>query len=84
MVASPWHFPFFRTFDLDQSATAAPAQHRTMPEQPRPPLKNCPVCGVTMLAGKSDESLPHFDTFTCPNCRMVVSYARGRREPKQE
>jgi ssDNA-binding Zn-finger/Zn-ribbon topoisomerase 1 len=55
-----------------------------MSEQPRPPLKNCPVCGVTMLAGKSDESLPQFDTFNCPNCRMVVSYARGRREPKQE
>jgi Zn-finger nucleic acid-binding protein len=54
-----------------------------MPEKPRPPLKNCPVCGITMLAGKSDESVTEFDTFTCPNCRMVVSYGRGRRDVKQ-
>ena len=55
-----------------------------MPEQARPPIKNCPVCGITMLARKSDESLPHFDVFNCPNCWMVVSYAHSRREPKQE
>jgi len=54
-----------------------------MPEQPRPPIKNCPVCGITMLARKSDESLPHFDVFNCPNCWMVVSYSR-RREPDRK
>jgi predicted RNA-binding Zn-ribbon protein involved in translation (DUF1610 family) len=55
-----------------------------MPETPRPPIKNCPMCGITMLAGKSDDSRVDFDTFTCPNCRMVVSYNRGRREGKRE
>ena len=54
-----------------------------MPEQPRPPIKNCPVCGVTMLAGKADDSLIDCDTFTCPNCRMVVSYERRRRDAKR-
>jgi ssDNA-binding Zn-finger/Zn-ribbon topoisomerase 1 len=52
-----------------------------MPEQPRPPIKNCPACGITMLAGKADDSLIDCDTFTCPNCRMVVSYERRRRDP---
>jgi hypothetical protein len=51
-----------------------------MSENPHPPLKNCAVCGITVLAGKSDESLTHFDTFSCLNCGMVVSYARRRRE----
>jgi Zn-finger nucleic acid-binding protein len=55
-----------------------------MPQTPRPPIKNCPMCGITMLAGKSDNSLVDFDTFNCPNCRMVVSYNRGRREAKRE
>ena len=55
-----------------------------MPDKPPPPIKNCAVCGVTMQAAKSDESLTHFDTFSCLNCGMVVSYARRRRETKQE
>jgi hypothetical protein len=71
-------------FDLDQRARGTPVHHGAMPENPRPPIKNCPMCGVAMLAGKSEDSHIDYDTFTCANCRMVVSYGRGRREPKRE
>ena len=55
-----------------------------MSEKPRPPIKTCPVCRIAMLASKSDESLPHYDTFNCPSCRSVISYAPRRNEPKRE
>jgi len=42
---------------------------------PRPPLKSCPVCRITMLASKSREGLADFDTFTCLNCGTVTTLA---------
>jgi hypothetical protein len=55
-----------------------------MSAKPPPPIKNCVVCGITMLASKSDESLSHFDTFNCLNCRAVVSYLSRRSDTKRE
>jgi hypothetical protein len=40
---------------------------------PRPPLKSCPVCRITMVASKSREGLADFDTFTCLNCGAVTT-----------
>jgi len=59
-------------------------QRYLLPENHRPPLKRCLVCGVTMLAGKSDEKLPRFDTFTCLKCGSVTTYAPRQIEPKQD
>jgi hypothetical protein len=55
-----------------------------MPENHRAPLKRCLVCGLAMLASKSDEKLPQFDTFTCLRCGSVTTYAPRRVEPKSD
>jgi hypothetical protein len=38
-------------------------------------IRHCPVCGVAMLASKSSEDRPDFDTFNCLRCRAVISLA---------
>jgi hypothetical protein len=52
-----------------------------MSAKPQPPLKNCPVCGIAMLASRSGDSLSHFDTFNCPSCRAIVSYVSRQSDP---
>jgi hypothetical protein len=34
-----------------------------------------------MIASKSSDHQPHFDTFTCLNCGTVVSHAAARPKP---
>jgi hypothetical protein len=38
----------------------------------RPPLKHCPVCGVSMVASKSRPAATTYDTFNCLNCDAVL------------
>ncbi len=47
----------------------------------RPPLRPCPRCRITMQAGRSDPSESDYDTFTCLNCDLVLSYARHAGVP---
>jgi len=47
-----------------------------MNSRPRPPIRNCPVCGIAMLAGKSQENQPHFDKFECLSCQSVITETR--------
>ncbi len=43
-----------------------------------PPLRSCPRCRITMQAGRSNPLLPDYDTFTCLNCDLVMSFnAKG-------
>jgi hypothetical protein len=51
---------------------------RTQP----PPIRHCPICGVAMLASKSGQDSPDFDTFDCLRCRAVISMAPVRTPPK--
>jgi transcription elongation factor Elf1 len=53
-----------------------------MPAPPRPPIRNCPLCGLTMLSSKSDEGNVHYDTFSCLNCKTVISLAPPPKRPK--
>ena len=43
----------------------------TRPSLPKP----CPICKVAMLAGKSAESAPDFDIFTCLRCGTTVEFS---------
>jgi len=56
-----------------------------MPAQQRPPIQrsiqHCPICGVAMLASKSNEGSPQFDTFSCLKCDAVMTFASPRGGP---
>jgi len=42
-------------------------------------MRHCPVCGIAMLAGKSKDQLPHYDTFKCLTCdTTIVETARPK------
>jgi hypothetical protein len=47
-----------------------------MTTRPGPPIRACPLCGVAMQASKSQDYLPHFDTFECMTCRTVISLSK--------
>jgi hypothetical protein len=47
----------------------------------RPPLKNCPVCGVTMQASKSREEQAHYDVFSCLRCGTVIAQTPPNGQP---
>jgi hypothetical protein len=38
----------------------------------RPPLRNCPVCGVAMQASRSSGPSARFDTFECLTCNAKI------------
>jgi hypothetical protein len=44
--------------------------------RPGPPVRACPLCGIAMQASKSQDHLPHFDTFECMTCRTVISLSK--------
>jgi hypothetical protein len=46
-----------------------------------PLVRACPLCGVTMLASKSDEEKADCDTFTCPRCGCVITSSREETSP---
>jgi hypothetical protein len=46
-------------------------------------MKACPVCGVAMLAGKSNEDIPTFDTFHCLSCQTIISFASVPKPQKR-
>jgi transposase-like protein len=45
-------------------------------------IKHCPVCGVAMLASKSNPDSRDFDTFTCLKCEAVINLTPARPRPK--
>jgi hypothetical protein len=47
-------------------------QHDRMKADPRPPIRPCPICGITMLASKSREDLREFDRFECQTCNTTI------------
>jgi len=53
-----------------------------MPVQPRPSVRHCPLCGLAMLSSKSDEHNAEFDTFSCLNCKTVISFTSPPKSPK--
>jgi hypothetical protein len=53
-----------------------------MTETRPPPVRHCPVCGITMQASKSREELVHFDTFNCLSCETSIVEAQTRPPPR--
>jgi hypothetical protein len=53
-----------------------------MASQPSRALRVCPVCGVAMLATKSDAASEDVDTFNCLRCNTVISLAPEQKPPK--
>lgn len=49
---------------------------RHLKTRPRPLIRHCPVCGITMLASKSRENLANFDTFQCLSCHSVITESK--------
>lgn len=47
-----------------------------MTSRPGPPIRACPLCGIAMHASKSQDHLPHFDTFECMTCQTVISLSK--------
>ena len=43
-----------------------------MPQTAPMPLRNCPLCGIVMQAGKSADHLPHPDRFECLTCGTLI------------
>jgi hypothetical protein len=41
----------------------------------KPARKDCPVCGVAMIASKSDATRGEFDTYSCLRCKTVITSA---------
>jgi hypothetical protein len=48
----------------------------------RPPIMLCPVCGVAMLASKSKQDNPTFDTFRCLRCDSTINLATDTKSSK--
>ena len=40
---------------------------------PPPRIQHCPLCRVAMVASRSNEESPHFDTFACLKCGTTVT-----------
>jgi hypothetical protein len=49
---------------------------------PRPPIQQCPVCGLAMVGSRSDEGNPHLDTFSCLKCETVMTFVPSRKDHK--
>ena len=45
-------------------------------------IRNCPICGVAMVASKSSQDSPDFDIFDCLRCEAVISLAPDGAKPK--
>jgi len=66
----------------DQVGSAAALSPGPMSAQSRPPIRHCPLCGIAMVSSKSDEQSAQFDTFSCLNCKTVISLAPPPKSPK--
>lgn len=55
-----------------------------MPAPLPPTIRHCPLCGLAMISSKSDEQSAGFDTFSCLNCKTVISLAPPPKRPKPE
>ena len=53
-----------------------------MPASLRPPIRHCPLCGLAMISSKSDEQSAEFDTFSCLNCKTVITLTPPLESPK--
>jgi hypothetical protein len=53
-----------------------------MPTHPPPSIRNCPLCGLAMLSSKSDERDAQYDTFSCLNCKTIISLTPPPKSPK--
>jgi hypothetical protein len=51
-----------------------------MRENTTVPIRPCPLCGIAMQSGKSNERLPHFDRFECLSCGTVIELPRPGAE----
>ena len=47
----------------------------------RPPLRNCPRCGVAMVSRKADERNVGDDTYECVFCGTVVNIPFEESKP---
>jgi hypothetical protein len=47
----------------------------------RPLIRRCPLCGVAVKAGKSQENLADFDTFRCLACDTTIREAKSPPRP---
>jgi Zn-finger nucleic acid-binding protein len=52
------------------------------PSSKEPPVRTCPVCGISMMASKSRDEAQDYDIFTCPRCDCVI--VSRSREPDPE
>ena len=50
-----------------------------MASDPPQRVKNCPICGLAMLASKSQEDAETYDIFRCLTCQSVVSLTPAPR-----
>jgi hypothetical protein len=66
----------------EQVGSAAALSPAPMSAQSRPPILHCPLCGIAMVSSKSDEQNAQFDTFSCLNCKTVISLAPPPKSPK--
>jgi hypothetical protein len=48
---------------------------------PRP--KHCPICGVAMLASRSQAGR-EADRFECLSCDLVINYSGSKQPPARE
>ena len=45
-------------------------------------IRHCLICGIAMLASKSNRGSVEFDTFNCLNCKATISLAPDRTPSK--
>jgi hypothetical protein len=55
-----------------------------MPAALRPPIRHCPLCGLAMLSSKADEQSAEFDTFSCLNCKTIITLSPPPKSPKRD
>jgi transposase-like protein len=56
---------------------------RRIVKAPPPRLKHCPICGLAMLASRSEGSR-EADRFECLTCDLVINYSSGKQPPARE
>jgi hypothetical protein len=47
----------------------------------RPPIRNCPRCGVAMVSRKADARSAGDDTYECVFCGTVVNFPYDEGKP---
>jgi transposase-like protein len=54
------------------------------PNYKPPPIKNCPMCRLAMVAERTDSRLAEFNHFRCLGCDLTITFtpAAGRSQDK--